>query len=237
MHARASLPPSHARSGPSCSLSRPATFAPPSAALARSSRPLRPSLAHVAQPRTCPARRSRCARARCACVLVGGSIGSYLNGSCGWSRQRALGPKGSLTGRSSPPPPRAQALTQPEAGRRGRRRRSRRLPRRFRGRLRRTASCVAAAVTTATSALPRPLVALAWSANCACGLRSLQGARSRQIYIYTISSVLRLSATLVCVIDCLQKGLVHSYVINDKPHVSHTGAPKAKRAQAIEYVI
>ena len=70
-----------------------------------------------------------------------------------------------------------------------------------------------------------------------CGLRSLQGARSRQIYIYTISSVLRLSATLVCVIDCLQKGLVHSYVINDKPHVSHTGAPKAKRAQAIEYVI
>ena len=115
--------------------------------------------------------------------------------------------------------------------RRRRRRRRRRLPRRFRGRLRRTASWVAAAVTTATSALPRPLVALAWSANCACGLRSLQGARSRQIYIYTISSVLRLSATLVCVIDCLQKGLVHSYVINDKPHVSHTGAPKAKRAQ------
>ena len=86
VRAHAPHPPSRARSDPTCTPGRSRTRMPPSACLAPSPRPLRPSLAHAMQPHTCPVRRPHCAPASWAHMLVSGATGSYLEGSCWWRR-------------------------------------------------------------------------------------------------------------------------------------------------------
>ena len=96
-------PPSRARSDLTHPPDRSGARAPASAPPAPSALPSPPLPCLRSRPCTCPPRRPprrpRCARARWSHVLVGGSIRSYLEGSCEWSRQRARGSKGSATAR------------------------------------------------------------------------------------------------------------------------------------------
>ena len=92
-------PPSRARSDPTHPPDRPGARAPASAPPVPSALPSPPLPCPRSRPCACPPRRPRCARARWSHVLVGGSIRSYLESSCEWSRQRARGSKGSATAR------------------------------------------------------------------------------------------------------------------------------------------
>ena len=95
----------------------------PSARISPPPRPLRPSHAHAAPPRTSPARRPRRAPARWAHALVGGASGSYPEGSCRTRRQRARGSKGCASACSSAHPPHCRRRRRNSRAGRGRRRR------------------------------------------------------------------------------------------------------------------
>ena len=76
----------------------------PSSHLTPAPRLLRPSLAHLAPPAPAHAHDPLCSPTRWAQVLVSGFTGSYLQGSCQWSRLRAPGPKATLNNHPSPTP-------------------------------------------------------------------------------------------------------------------------------------